>query len=164
MRIIAAAALLLATACTSAATTEAATTLIEVVDGDTIIVASGETQEIVRLLGIDTPETVDPNRPVQCFGAEATRRLKELLPVGQPLVLMRDREARDQYGRLLAYVYASDVLVNEVMLAEGLAELSIYPPNDTLRPQLEAAAKKARTASVGFWSACGGPDVPLDPS
>ncbi|NNC78675.1 MAG: thermonuclease family protein [Acidimicrobiales bacterium] len=164
MRLVALLALLVVVACAPAEPADDLLTIAEVVDGDTIIVSHGSNREIVRLLGIDTPETVDPNRPVQCFGAEATARLKELLPERTAIVLLRDREARDQYGRLLGYIYVGDVLVNEVMLAEGLADLSIYPPNDTLRPQLEAAAKKARTASVGLWSACGGPDVPLDPS
>jgi len=163
MRVLIAATLLFAGACASAPTEAVIPTVAEVVDGDTIIITNGSSREIVRLLGIDTPETVDPNRPVQCFGAEASARLRDLLPTGTAVSLLRDREPRDQYGRLLAYIYVDDVFVNEVMLAEGLADLSIYPPNDTLRPQLEAAAKRARTASIGFWDACGGPDVPLDP-
>jgi len=163
MRFLTIATLLLAASCAPAPAAETNPTIAEVVDGDTIVIDTAGVREVVRLLGIDTPETVDPNRPVQCFGAEASARLRELLPVGALVSLHRDREPRDQYGRLLAYIYVDDVFVNELMLAEGLADVSIYPPNDTLRPQLEAAAKKARTASVGFWEACGGPDVPLDP-
>lgn len=163
MRVLIIAIVLFTVSCAPAPTKDPRPTVAEVVDGDTIIVDNAGSLEIVRLLGIDTPETVDPNRPVQCFGAEASARLKELLPVGAPISLLRDREPRDQYGRLLAYIYVDEVFVNELMLAEGLADISIYPPNDTLRPQLETAAKRARTASVGFWRECGGPDVPLDP-
>lgn len=136
-----------------------------IVDGDTIRVSFGSSSEPVRLLGIDTPESVDPTRPVQCFGAEATDRITDLIPPGTELRLEVDREPRDQYGRLLAYVYrASDNLfVNSSLLRDGFAALSLYPPNDTYREQLEQAARRAQTANVGFWSACGGADVPVDP-
>ena len=136
-----------------------------IVDGDTIRVSFGSSSEPVRLLGIDTPESVDPARPVQCFGVEATDRITELIPPGTELRLEIDREARDQYGRLLAYVYraSDDLFVNSSLLVDGFAALSIYPPNDTYRAQLERVAQTAHTANVGFWSACGGADVPVDP-
>ena len=136
-----------------------------IVDGDTIRVSFGSSSESVRLLGIDTPESVDPARPVQCFGVEATGRITELIPPGTELRLEIDREPRDQYGRLLAYVYraSDDLFVNSSLLIEGFAALSIYPPNDTYRAQLEQVAQTAHTANVGFWSACGGADVPVDP-
>jgi micrococcal nuclease len=136
-----------------------------IVDGDTIRVSFGSSSEPVRLLGIDTPESVDPARPVQCFGAEATDRITELIPPGTELRLEIDREPRDQYGRLLAYVYraSDDLFVNLSLLVDGFAALSIYPPNDTYRAQLEQVAQTAHTANVGFWSACGGADVPVEP-
>jgi micrococcal nuclease len=136
-----------------------------IVDGDTIRVSFGSSSEPVRLLGIDTPESVDPARPVQCFGVEATGRITELIPPGTELRLEIDREPRDQYGRLLAYVYraSDDLFVNLSLLVDGFAALSIYPPNDTYRAQLEQVAQTAHTANVGFWSACGGADVPVDP-
>ena len=136
-----------------------------IVDGDTIRVSFGSSSEPVRLLGIDTPESVDPARPVQCFGVEATGRITELIPPGTELRLEIDREPRDQYGRLLAYVYraSDDLFVNSSLLIDGFAALSIYPPNDTYRAQLEQVAQTAHTANVGFWSACGGADVPVDP-
>src|SRR4051812_19756968 len=74
-----------------------------VVDGDTLVVAVDGHDEKVRLIGIDTPETVDPRKPVQCFGKEASRRMSELLPPGSEVRLERDAELRDRYGRLLAY-------------------------------------------------------------
>lgn len=137
-----------------------------IIDGDTIVVSfgAGET-EPVRLLGIDTPESVDPSRPVQCYGSEATARLTELIPPGTPILVEVDAEARDHYGRLLAYVYRADdsVFVNAALLSEGFADLSIYEPNTTHRAELRRAAQRARTADAGLWSACGGPDVAIDP-
>jgi len=152
--------------CTERSGTEPTTAprIVSVVDGDTIVIEVAGQEEVVRLLGIDTPETVDPNRPEQCFGAEASARLTSLLSSASDIVIERDVEARDQYGRLLAYVRADGVLINELLLREGLADLAIYEPNEAYRPRLEAAEIGARTAAAGLWGECGGPDVPLDPS
>ncbi len=155
-------------ACSVASTIEPdrITTLVEVIDGDTVIIRfpNGE-QETVRLLGIDTPETVDPTRPVQCFGREASEHLAKLLPVGTPLRLERDVDARDRFGRLLAYLYrtSDDLFVNVEMLRLGLADVSLFEPNTAHRTALIHAVTSARTGSIGLWEACGGPDVPLDP-
>ena len=137
--------------------------LESIVDGDTVVIDFGGEHEVVRLLGIDTPESVDPNRPVQCFGAEAAARLAELAPVGTTVRLERDVEARDRYGRLLAYLYVDHVFVNEALLAEGFAELAIYEPNTSQQATLVRAETRARTAVTGLWAACGGADVPVDP-
>lgn len=137
--------------------------ITDVIDGDTIVVAVGGQRETIRLLGIDTPESVDPNRPVQCFGAEAADRLTAIVAAGGAVRLERDVEARDRYGRLLAYLFIDEVMVNETLLAEGLGELSIYEPNTAYRSRLAAAETRARTSVVGLWRVCGGPDVPLDP-
>ena len=155
-------------ACAPGAAPTPTPTVHSVVDGDTMIVTFGSRREIVRLLGIDTPESVDPNRPVQCFGAEASSRLAELAPIGSPLRLERDAEARDRYGRLLAYLHVDtvrgdEVFVNEVLLAEGYAALSIYEPNVAHRQRLARAETRARTAQIGLWDVCGGPDTPVDP-
>ena len=100
-----------------------------VTDGDTITVSVDGTKEKVRLIGIDTPETKKPDTPVQCFGPEATRSPTSLLPEGTPLHLERDVEARDKYGRLLAYVYRSDdgLFVNLEIVAKGYARLLTIP-------------------------------------
>jgi micrococcal nuclease len=126
---------------------------------------AGGAEEIVRLLGIDTPETVDPNRPVQCFGAEASTYVATLIPPGTEVRLERDVEARDHFGRLLAYIYrrSDDLFINRDLLRLGFADLSIYPPNDTYATDLQTVTKSARTQALGLWGACGGPDVPLDP-
>lgn len=137
-----------------------------VVDGDTVVVrfAPG-VEETVRLLGIDTPETVDPSRPIQCFGAEASSHLRRLLPPNTPIRLERDVEARDHFGRLLAYIYRKrdDLFVNLDLVRHGLADVSFYEPNTTYRGEFDSSLITARTQSLGLWSACGGPDVPLDP-
>src|SRR4051812_19072375 len=90
--------------------------------GDTIVVRfAGKHQETVRLIGIDTPESVKPNTPVQCYALEASARTKAMLPAGTPVRLMRDAEARDRYGRLLAYVYRAtdDMFVNLALARDG---------------------------------------------
>lgn len=140
--------------------------VVELVDGDTLVVdvdGPGADHEALRLIGIDTPESVATDRPNECFGKVASGRLADLLPVGTPVHLARDVEARDRYDRLLAYVYrASDgVLVNHDLVAEGFAIAKPYPPNVTLQSQFSAAEAQARRAQLGLWSACGGADVPL---
>lgn len=134
-------------------------TVTRIVDGDTIAVRVDGAEEDVRLIGIDTPETVDRNRPVMCFGEEASARLGELTPPGTAVRLERDVEARDRYGRLLAYLYrASDGLfVNLAMVAEGLADQYTFPPNVEHTEELREAAAQARDEGRGVWSACDAP-------
>lgn len=155
------------TACTSiSAPTEEAVVVHNIIDGDTVLLRfPGGQQETVRLLGIDTPETVDPTRPVQCFGPEASTFLTELLPPGTPVDLERDVAAHDRFGRLLAYVFRSSdgLFVNVEMLRSGFADVSIFAPNTAYQEALTNAATEARTGSIGLWGACGGPDVALDP-
>lgn len=140
-------------------------TVSQVIDGDTIVIDFAGRNETVRLLGIDTPETVDPNRPVQCFGEEASDHLRALLPSGTPVRVVRDVEARDRFGRLLVYVFraADDLFINAVLLQEGLADLAIYAPNVAYRAAFEHALATAQTRNAGLWAACGGADVALDP-
>jgi micrococcal nuclease len=141
-------------------------TVVRVVDGDTLVVEVAGRHEPVRLIGIDTPETVHPDRPAECFGAEASARLAALLPPGATVRLTRDVEPRDVYDRLLAYVERTPdgLLVNVAQVAEGYAEASHHPPNTVHRDRLDAAERAARTAGLGLWSACGGTGVPLPPS
>ncbi len=134
----------------------------KVVDGDTIEVELKGRTEKVRLLGIDTPETKDPRKPVQCFGAEASAHSAELLPPGTEVRLEPDVERRDRYDRLLAYVYrASDgVFVNLDLARGGYADLLTYPPNVAHTAELSAAVAEARREQRGLWQACGGPGRP----
>jgi micrococcal nuclease len=142
--------------------TAGAATVVRPVDGDTVVVDVGGREEPVRLIGIDTPESVAQDRPVECYGPEAKRRLAELLPVGTEVVLERDVEGRDRYDRLLAYVVreADGVLVNAVLVEEGFAESSAFPPNVTRQDELDAAQARAQSARRGLWPVCGGTDVP----
>jgi micrococcal nuclease len=128
----------------------------QVVDGDTLTVEIGGVEERVRLLGIDTPESVDPRRPVECFGKEAARRTAELLPRGTRVRLVRDVEARDQYRRLLAYVYRADdnLFVNLALVRDGYANVLTYPPNVAHADEFVAAAASARAGRRGLWRAC----------
>ena len=137
-------------------------TVMHDIDGDTIDVRLGGRTERVRLLGIDTPETKDPRRPVQCFGKEASDHTAELLPKGTVVRLERDVEARDRYGRLLAYVFrAGDGLfVNLDLVSGGFASVYTFPPNVAHADELRAAAARARTAGAGLWGRCGGPGKP----
>jgi micrococcal nuclease len=141
--------------------TDGKATVVRVVDGDTIVVRIGGHDENVRLIGIDTPETHKPNTPVECFGPEATARMQQLLPAGTAVRLERDAEARDRYGRLLAYVYrASDNLfVERTMLDEGFAGVLAIAPNNAHRAELGTAVAAAEAAGKGLWRACGGNHV-----
>ena len=142
-----------------------AATVVRVVDGDTIVVRTGGTDERVRLIGIDTPESVDPRTPVECFGKEASEHAEGLLPEGTPVRLVRDAEARDRFGRLLAYVYRVDdgLFVNLALAEDGYADVATFPPNVAHADEFVAAVARAREAGRGLWSACGGPDLPLPP-
>ncbi len=127
-----------------------------VVDGDTIVVHVGGRDERVRLIGIDTPETVDPRKPVQCFGKEASEHTKGLLPPGTVVRLERDVEARDRYDRLLAYVYRQpdDLFVNLALARDGFANVLTIPPNVAYAEEFRAAAAEARDAGRGLWASC----------
>ena len=140
-------------------------TVTHVVDGDTIEVQIGAQTETVRLLGIDTPEKAGGPRPAECFGAEATDLAEQLLPYGTTVLLSRDVETRDQYGRLLAYVHRADDLlfINHEMVVTGHATALFFRPNDRLEPLFNQAADSARRSWIGFWDACGAADVTLPP-
>ena len=127
-----------------------------VVDGDTVSVRLAGRTERVRLLGIDTPESVKANTPVECFAREASARLHNLLPPGVTVRLVRDVEERDRYGRLLAYVYRQPdgLFVNLDLVRGGYAQLLTYPPNLAHVDDLRQAAGDARRAGRGLWGSC----------
>lgn len=129
----------------------------EAIDGDTVdLEFAGGRRERVRLLGIDTPETVKPDAPVECYGPEASARAEALLPAGTEVLVQRDEEARDRYGRLLAYLWrrADGLFVNRSLVADGYARTLSIAPNDAHRAALSAAAADARAAGAGLWGAC----------
>ncbi|MDQ6798992.1 MAG: thermonuclease family protein [Actinomycetota bacterium] len=141
-------------------------TLVRVVDGDTVVVHISGRDERVRLIGIDTPESVKPNTPVQCFAAEASGRTKDLLPVGTRVRLERDAELRDRYKRLLAYVFREPdgLFVNLALTREGFALPYTFPPNVAHADDFLAAATEAREAHRGLWNRCRDPAAPIDPT
>lgn len=140
-------------------------TVVRPVDGDTLVVEIGGQREDVRLIGIDTPESVAQDRPIECFGPEAKARTAELLPAGTAVRLERDVEARDRYGRLLAYVIRADdgLFVNLALVEEGYAESNEYRPNVAHQAQLDASEEEAQAEGRGLWPACGGTDVAVAP-
>ena len=134
------------------------------IDGDTIDLIIDGQEERVRLIGIDTPETVSRDTPVQCFGAEASAALEGLLPVGTVVRIERDDEPRDRFGRLLLYVYREDdgLFVNRWMVENGFASAVSYRPNTTFEAEFATLESGARDAQRGLWATCDGPDQPLD--
>ena len=137
-------------------------TVIEVIDGDTVDLRIGFRRQRVRLLGIDTPETKDPRKPVQCFGHEASEHTATLLPKGTIVRLELDLEEHDAYDRLLAYIWrASDELfVNLDLLDGGFADILSIAPNTAHADQFRTARNLARSTGAGLWGACGGPGRP----
>jgi micrococcal nuclease len=134
--------------------------VIKVVDGDTIEVRKDGRIVKVRLIGINTPETVDPRRPVQCFGKEASAEAHRLLD-GQSVSLETDpsQDTYDKYGRLLAYAFLPDgTLFNEHMIAAGVAHEYTYDKPYTYQKRFKEAQAEAQAAQRGLWSAqtCGG--------
>lgn len=121
-----------------------------VIDGDTIEIEGGEH---VRYIGIDTPETVDPRKPVQCFGIEASKKNKELVE-GKTVRLENDITDRDKYGRLLRYVWVDSLFVNLELVKQGFATSYSYPPDVKFQKEFSAAEKEAREAERGLWKAC----------
>ena len=141
----------------------ATATVVRLVDGDTLIVRratgvpgvlpAGETR--VRLLEVDTPESVTPGVPVECYGPEATRDLAELTPPGSVVRVVRDRQLLDVYGRTLLYVWnARGQFVNLELVRSGAAEAVLYAPNDRYIDVMGRAEAQARRAGAGRWSRC----------
>lgn len=129
--------------------------VVRVVDGDTIIVRLDGREERVRYIGIDTPETVKPGTPVQCFGKAASAENKRLV-AGRTVELVTDVEERDRYGRLLAYVYRRPdrLFVNAELARRGFASPMTIPPNVRFADHFVALAREARRSERGLWKAC----------
>lgn len=125
-----------------------------VVDGDTVKVNINGTVETLRLIGMDTPETVDPRKPVQCFGKEASNKAKELL-VGIKVRLEKDptQGELDKYGRTLAYIYREDGLFyNKYMIEQGYAHEYTYNTPYKYQAEFKAIQKSAQENLRGIWS------------
>ena len=129
-----------------------------VVDGDTIRVLTGGRAERVRYIGIDTPESVRPGTPVQCYAHRAATENARLVR-GERVRLVFDVERRDRFGRLLAYVYRSrdGAFVNAALVRGGFARTLTVPPNVRFAARFARLARQARRAGRGLWSVCASP-------
>ncbi|WP_152394971.1 thermonuclease family protein [Paenibacillus guangzhouensis] len=142
------------TGCSTASTNAGDTNakVVKVVDGDTLDVEFNGKTERIRLLLVDTPETVHPSKPVEPFGPEASKFAKETLS-NQRVKVEFDVSERDKYGRLLAYVWIDGKMFNELLLEKGLARVAyVYPPNVKYVDQFRAIQSKAQKAELGIWS------------
>jgi micrococcal nuclease len=124
-----------------------------VVDGDTVEIDLDGRIDRLRYIGVDTPETVKPDTPIECFGPEA-HEFNEQLVDGKMVRLDFDAERRDVYGRLLAYVHVGDTFVNEELLSRGYATTLTIPPNDRYAERFAELERKASAAGVGLWGEC----------
>jgi micrococcal nuclease len=131
--------------------------VVRVVDGDTIIVELDGREERLRYIGVDTPESVQPNTPVECFGREASAENARLVE-DREVELERDVSNRDRYERLLRYVYVVEegerIFVNEALVAGGFAHASSFPPDVKYQDVLRAAQREARDEGRGLWGSC----------
>ena len=134
-------------------TATAAWTVVDVVDGDTIDVARGDTTDTIRLLGIDTPETHHPTKPVECFGPEAAAYTDSQLR-GRAVELEGDIEGRDRYGRRLAYVIVDGERFNDELLQRGYARLLVIEPNHAHARTMLREELEAKSAGRGLWGEC----------
>lgn len=137
----------------SAAANADSGTVVRIVDGDTLVVSINNGDHTIRLLNVDTPETKDPNQPVECLGPQATDYLASVLPPGTAVRLEFDKERHDKYGRTLAGVFAPNgSLVNSEIAREGLGIPVQYGDNAKFLPPVQAAYEEARTAKTGLFS------------
>lgn len=138
----------------SAPATEREATVLRVVDGDTILVrgANGRSER-VRYIGVDTPESVKPDSPVECFGKEASDRNKQLVE-GRKVRLVPDREAEDRFGRSLAFVYVGETFVNAQLISDGYARTIEIEPNTSKAEYFADLERVAIRTRKGLWRAC----------
>ena len=163
--LLAAGLLLLAAACARTGDTPSTglqdAFVINVVDGDTIDVLIGGRESRVRYIGIDTPETVDPRRPVECFGREASERNRRLVE-GKTVGLERDVSETDRFGRLLRYVWMEGEMVNAKLVEDGYAAATSFPPDVRYAELFSTLEAQAKAQGRGLWGpACATPQPPL---
>lgn len=125
--------------------------VIRVVDGDTFVVKYNGKEEKVRLIGVDTPESVHPDETKNTeFGNKVSNYTKQMLE-GKQVELEFDVESRDKYGRLLAYVYLDGQMYNKMLLEKGYAKIATYPPNVKYVDDFTKIQIEARENKVGLW-------------
>ena len=121
--------------------------VVKVIDGDTIELENGQK---VRYIGVNTPETVDPRKSIECYGKEASNKNKELVE-GKFVRLEKDVSETDRYGRLLRYIWINDTFVNEYLVREGYAQVSTYPPDVKYEERFLDAQRIAVNEERGLW-------------
>ncbi len=130
-------------------------TVIKAIDGDTVVLRLQGAIETVRLIGVDTPETVHPTKPVECFGPEASAFTHSVLKPKSRVRVQRDLEARDRYQRLLVYLYLTDgTFVNQELLRLGFARAMSIAPNTAFTNQFASIETAARENQIGLWLKC----------
>jgi micrococcal nuclease len=137
-------------------TSKEAVKVLKVVDGDTIKVLIGKKEESVRLIGIDSPEVLDEKKTIQCYGKEASEKAKEILS-NKTIILESDstQSDRDEYGRLLRYVFIDGKNFNRLMLSEGFAREYTFKGNPyEYQKEFIRAQEEARQGRKGLWSEC----------
>lgn len=127
--------------------------VVRAVDGDTIEARVDGRREYVRYIGVDTPETVKPDTPVQCYGERASHFDRRLVD-HRRVRLVFGAEPRDVYGRLLAYVHLGHRFVNAILVRRGLARTLTIAPNDRYAPLFERLQTRAARDGRGLWGAC----------
>ncbi len=126
--------------------------VVRVSDGDTFVATVNGRRERIRVIGVDTPESVAPNQPVEPYGKEASDFAKHYLD-GETVRLAGDAEPRDRYGRMLAYVWLEDgTFWNALLVAEGYAQQLTIPPNVTYERLFRRLVSEARREDRGLWS------------
>ncbi|MEO1483572.1 MAG: thermonuclease family protein [Myxococcota bacterium] len=121
--------------------------IARVIDGDTAELTDGAR---LRYLLVDTPEL---GTAPECYGPEAKRQ-NEALVLGKEVRLEFDLECQDRFGRLLAYLYVGDRMINEVLVQRGYARVIVIPPNERYEPEIREAERSARSNQAGLWGAC----------
>ena len=124
--------------------------VIRVIDGDTVELKNGER---LRYNDIDTPETVHPSKPVECYGPQASAKNKELVE-GEIILVELGNPTKDRYGRLLGYVYIEDLFVNAELVRGGYAEVNSYGNPGSKLSNLLDIEKNAKRSMKGLWGAC----------
>ena len=124
--------------------------VIRVIDGDTVELKNGER---LRYNDIDTPETVHPSKPIECYGVEARKKNKELVE-GETILVELGNPEKDKYGRLLGYVYIDDLFVNAELVRGGYAEVNSYGNPGSKIAELINIERDAKLKSTGLWSSC----------
>ena len=158
LHILVAIGLSLLASCSSGSTTEnkVLVRILAVIDGDTVDIKLDGRTERVRLIGVNTPETKHPTKPIECFGPEASAYMTQLLPKGTDVRIERDTEARDRYGRMLLYLYrnSDNLFINLDLISRGYGTPMSIEPNTFHRNEFVHAAALAEASNVGLWKAC----------